>query len=483
MGRYGIGFNDRGRFTTFPGVFPQIVADQLDLRGEGPTGVMAILGPGAGLFPPKVATSLPVSVNAPSAYLTPSDLLTAATFAHRPFPQLDRAVGQLFLVPVTPATKATMTLRSSTPTDLATLSSKGWGTKFNAITVKHEAGPLLTITLPTDTSSIVEKYTYTTIQDLVDQLNGRSAIVSAAFIVEGAIANFTSTAMTGGTEPAATNQDWADALTALNGFRVNVIHVASSSSAIWAMLSDYCIARRCRGFIGGALQNWNGISARQTAIAALKAEAAALNAPRMMHVGLGGDGQPSYLSAARHAALAAALEPSVPMTFKQLGFSAIEARLDYDTELGGVDGLLLAGVAPPCPDPDSLGTFVVSRGLSTWSGDDNLYRREHSVLAAIDGLVDLLTAALSPLKGGEGTVGAATRAVGLVDETCNRATKATSTIRINGYRRESIVATIEDTVLRVTVAVTPIPPLNFLVPRLNLERTQIEVAVDVDLAA
>src|SRR5437762_1479683 len=259
--RFGIGFNHQGFFTTFPTVFTDINADDLDLRNQGPTGIMAILAEGAGFFPPKVATSLPLDVGAPQRFISPSDLLTAAALAARPFPELDRQAGQIFVVPVTPATRATFTLVSSTPTDLATLTVKVWGLKGNVATVKSETGKL-TLALPLDVGTVQEVYVYSTVAELVVAINGRSAIATAAFLTAGAPTTFTATAFTGGTEPAATAADYADAFLALNGFRVNVIHAASFDPTIWAMLSDYAIQHRLRGIIGSKQQDWNGISAR-----------------------------------------------------------------------------------------------------------------------------------------------------------------------------------------------------------------------------
>lgn len=481
MGRFGVGFNYKGGFTAFPGVFPTINADNLDARPVSPLGIAAVLAEGAGFFEPGKVASLPIQFGAPRRYLSASTLLTCAELATKPFSQLDRGVGQVLVVPVNQSTPSTKTLQSSAPTTLATITSKGWGLKFNEILLKHETGKL-TVKLPTGGATpIVETFTYSTVQGLVNDINERSAIVKATFTANGTVVNFSETAMTGGTEPAATSDDWAAALTELAGGNVTAVHVATSDTSVWAMLADFCIQKRCRGFVGGALQSWNGVSARATAIAALKSQAAALNAVRMMHVGLGANGLPGYQFAARYAALAAALEPSVPMTFKHLDVESLEARLDIATEVGGVDGLLLAGVAPPVPDPDALSTFIVSRGLSTWIGDDNLYRREHSVLAASDAVQNLLEAKLRQFLGGEGTKATAQRAVGAIHQTLEDCTKPTSVVRINGYRPESITATITDTVMQCSAAFTPIPPVNFIPLALNLERTDITVQFEAPL--
>lgn len=482
MGKYGIGFNYRGGFTTFPGVFTSIDASALDARPVSPLGVVAILAEGAGFYEPGKAQSLPLGLGSPELFISPSPLLTCALLAAKPFSQLDRGAGQVIVVPVNASTPATKVLTSSAPANLATVTTKGWGLRFNAVLLKHETGKL-TIKLPSSRGDIIEVFAYSTVAQLVADLNERSAILKATFTAEGTVANFAETAMTGGTEPAAITADWAAALRALDGIRVNTVHVASSSSTVWAMLADYAIQKRLRGFVGSELKNWNGVSNRAASIATLKSEAAALNAIRMMHCGLGANGLPGYLFAARYAALAATLEPSVPMAYKFLDIEAIEARLDIATEVGGVDGLLMAGVSPPVPHPKAPETYIVGRGLSTWIGDDNMYRREHSILAGVDAFTDLAEAAVDPLLGGEATRASGERAVAALAQVSEACTKPTSVVRINGYRPESIVANIQDTVMNLAEAIDPVKPINFIPLNLKLERTDISVKFEAPLTA
>ena len=590
MARFGIGFNKAGKFTTFPTVFSSVNADNLDMRNQGPTGTMAILGVGAGFFPPQVASALPFQLGSPQRFITASDLLTAAEFAIKPFPEIDRAVGQIFVVPVNISTQSQTILKESA-VDKLTLDSKGWGLKFNTITVKHTAGDYIAkfnallgdldtdtvltdtdyaatnpavnladyyldfnltlakinadaslpgsaadyvalftatdnddaflnfpellrqldvdlaaggntyavshgdavpnkieIKLPTATSTVVENYSFITVTRAAADINERSALVDATLNAEATAAiddHTTATAMTGGTEPAATNQNWADALEALNGIRINTIHVVSSDATVWAALSAYCTLHRCRGFVGSGLHLWNGVANRQASIGTLKAEAGGLNAPRMVHVGLGMDGKAAYLStAARYAALSAAVEPSVPITYKHLDAVSLEAALDISTEVGGVDGLLLSGVSVPVPDPQNQNTFLVSRGLSTWTGDDNLYRREQSVLAAVDAIQDNVEAAMGQFLGKEGTARTVERALRVMFSVLTKATDLNAAVRINSFRPESLQASFtSDTVLRVSAAITPIPPINFVDVILNLERTEITIEFDVNLAA
>lgn len=481
MPSYGVGFNHLGQFTTYPQVFSRVNADDLDMRNQGPTGVLALLATGAGFFEPKKATALPLATP-PNRFLSAGDLLVTAEYGVRRFPELDRGPATIYVVPVNPSTKSTKTESSSTPTALFTVTSRGWGLKFNEITTKMETGKF-TVALPTVSGTITEVYPFSTVAALVADINARSGLVTATFTAEGTPANHAAAAMTGATEPAAVTQDWTDALQALNGIRVNVVHVASSSSTVWALLSDYVIQRRARGIIGSAVKDWNGTVARGTAMGTLKTEAAGLNARRMMHVGIGADGLAGYLTAARHAALAATLEPSVPMTQRYLDFKSLEARLDIHTEVGAVDGLLINGVAPPVEDPAAPGTFIVSRGLSTFIGNSNLYDREHSVLAAVDAVQTTLEDRMRQFLGREGTAGALQRALSLMDQTLNEMTKPTSAIRINGYDRASLRAEFtSDTVMRLFGNITPIPPINFIDINLRLERTELAIDFDVPLA-
>jgi hypothetical protein len=606
MGRFGIGFNNQGFFTTYPAVFSNVYAEDLDLLNQGPTGVLAILGEGYGMIPPKVATALPSG--APSRWLASSDLLVATSFAVRPFTQFQGAVPQqVYVVPVTPATPAALTLQGSggvpapvdidlmddgsalgtpiqmlslhTPlgmnppaisasvtsnvitvvpdpstglpnetydvvglggnpslivdainatsqcvtailrnvflnivlADLPTtpftppsgpsipaivLTTVGWGPQFNAMTaqvITPAGGPVLTLTLPgaTAASNIVEVYqNWPDLQTLVDTINDRSGLVTAVFATPppplgATLVALPATPFAGGSAPPATPQDWADAFTALAPIRANLVTVTSGDPTIWAMLQTYCSARRSRGFIGeSVVQNWNGFTARAASMATLKASAALMNDPRIMHVGLGAEGSPGALAAARYAALAAIIQPSVPMTQKQLGFTALEARLDPWVEVGGVDGLLMFGVSPPVPDPDSPSTFLVSRGLSTWTGDANLYRCEQSVLAAVDGLQDTIEADLREFVGGEGTAITLRRIYARVLFILNQALDPTAAIRIASFDPNSIVVTFSsDTVVRVTCKVSPIAPINWVVVNLILTRTDITITSELDLAA
>ncbi len=492
MSRFGVGVNIGGRFTAFPNVSSRVNADLLALQNQGPQGVMAILGQGAGLFPPKVASILPMDVGSPERFITASDLLVAAQFADQGFTELQRGPGTIIVVPVNPSTQASSAVSSVTPVLLYTLKAKVYGLAGNAIIRKTETGKL-TLTLPSTavpgTNAAVEVYTFTSggagaILALVAEINARSSIATAVFAAEGVPVNAASTAFAGATEPAAVTQDWADALVALNGIRVNALHVTDPTSTIWALAQTYALQKRLRYFVGSGLHNWSGLSNRQASIATLIAEAASLNDPRGMHVGLGMNGQPGNLAAAKYAALAASLDPSVPMTFKHLtGITSLETVLDIDTEVGPVGGLLFNGVAPPVADPQAPGTFLVARGLSMWSGDDNLYRREHSVLAAIDGVQDNLEARLRDLLGREGTPQSVARANNIVREVLEQATKPNETVRINGYDPTSIVSTFtSDTILRVQADVEPIPPINFVDAAIRLLRTNITVNFQVNLA-
>ena len=493
MPRFGIGLNIGGRFTAFPTVASRVDPSDLVLQSQGPQGVMAILAEGAGFFPPQKATILPFDVGAPARFIEPSDLLTSCELADVVFPDVARGPGVIYVVPVNPSTAPTAPLRSATPVVLLTLTHQVYGLGGNTTTVKSESGPTkVTFVMPTSGGrSVTESYVYTSIIDLVNQINGRSALFRATFSAEGTMTTFAATAITAlpaataGTEPAAIAADWATALNALNGIRVNAVHMATADTTLWASLAAYANLKRLRGFVGGDINSWGSLAARTASEAALRAQAAGLNDPRMMHATLGMNGHPGYLAAAKYAALAASLDPSTPMTFKHLaGVESLEAILDADTEVGSETGLLINGLAPPVPDPLSPGTFVVSRGLSTWTGDDNLYRREQSVLAAVDGVQDNVEAVLRAFLGQEGSLPTVGRARGAIKGVLDLCLQPSSRVRINAYDPKSIVASFSsDTVLRVGMRITPIPPINFADATISLARTQIDVSFDVSLVS
>jgi|SRR5215471_4163151 len=497
MGRFGIGFNAQGQWTMYPGVVVTVDPSQLDIANQGPTGVVALIGSATGFFPPQEYSLFPQGAATPNQYLAPgSDLLVTVSFAQRPFAQLGFGPSQIYIVPCNPALAATLSLAGTPTTPTLDLTTLGWGAIFNQLTATTKAGTgtnqqVLILSLPTNNglSSITETYNYLStdpLSALVDQINNRSAIVKAVLTGTDAPVTLTAasdTPFTGGSDGTTTTNDWITAIGALSTLRVNAIHVASGDTAVWDALSAYCDTHRARGFIGSATtRNWNGIANRQAAMDALVQEAASVNDPRIMHCGLGMDGYPGKYASARYASLAGCLEPSVPMTFKFLDVDSLETRLSKD-ECGGETGLLLNGVSPPMPDAANAFTYRVSRGLSTWTGDSNLYRCEQSVLAACDALSQQLDDALQAYIGGEGNQGTLGRIAAAVKRILDLAILPTSAVRILSYDPNITVAFTSDTVVRVTARITPIAPINWIVCNLILLRTDIEISTSVNLAA
>jgi hypothetical protein len=499
MGKYGIGFNSQGQWTAYPGVVVTVDPTALDLANQGPTGVVALLATGTGFFPPKQYTLFPSATATPDQYIgAGSDLLVTVKFATQSFSQLGHGAGEVYVVPVNEALPGTFTVKDDQVADVLTLTTLGWGAQFNdtTITIAGSAPAVLTLSLPTTgVNDISESYNIATgasadgrsvAQQLVDDINSRSAIVSAVKVADGSgvFPPVTASPFIGAADglPAVVN-DWMDAIAALSTLQVDAIHVATADPNVWDGLASYCDTHRCRGFIGSDLiRNWNGISNRVASITSLIQEAATVNSPRIMHCGLGMNGYPGKFASARYAALAASLEPSVPMTFKFLDVNAIETRLSKD-EAGGVTGLLVNGVSPPMPDASNAFTYRVSRGLSSWTGDDNLYRREQSVLAAVDAIANQMDEAMQAYIGGEGNQGTLGRIGQAVQKVLDDATKPTAAIRINSYDPNIIVAFTSDTVVRVTASITPIPPINWINVNLVLQRTDITVTTEVNLAA
>lgn len=104
------------------------------------SGVVAIVATGAGVLQPKV----PYSFNSPRSFrelLKSGDLYDAARFVTKPSRDANiRGASRVVAVRVNPATQGTLTLRSSAPANLITLTSEAYGAIAAGIAVTVEAG-------------------------------------------------------------------------------------------------------------------------------------------------------------------------------------------------------------------------------------------------------------------------------------------------------------------------------------------------------
>lgn len=231
------------------------------------------------------------------------------------------------------------------------------------------------------------------LQAIIDTVNLKSAYVVLARVTDAtaAPANFAWTFLSGGANGTITNNDWQEAFDLLKTTQVNFIVPLSNSSSIHTM-GDAHVAwmsgpngkSERRQFVGGALQSWANESARTTAIAAIKTAIKALNSDRSYHACLGSyhydpNGvlklYPAYITASMYAGIAAGGSPVKPLTRKYLRCYGLEVEL----RVAEIDEILEAGGMAPIPDNVQGAGYVVSRQVSTWSQDNDLYRIEFSV--------------------------------------------------------------------------------------------------------
>lgn len=256
------------------------------------------------------------------------------------------------------------------------------------------------------------------LQAVVDWLNGPSqGLVSAARVTAGgaapAVAPFTF--LSGASDGATTNQDWADCFGVLQTIDAQWISAASPSAAIMAMVDAHVqymstVGRKERRAIVGMDTN----TPDQNAMA----QAKALNSDRtsLVHIGhyaYDASGSltlyPAYITAAMIAGAFAGVSPGTPLTNKSLNVSGLERNLRNPTD---TDVLLTNGVL--CLENTSKGYKVV-QSISTWLNNANYNRREQSCGAALDYCIRSVREVLDVLRGGKNGPLALSRAISITE--------------------------------------------------------------------
>lgn len=269
--------------------------------------------------------------------------------------------------------------------------------KYTAVAVTKKPKTDLSMQLDAVTTQDIKTAAYTAksdLQSIVDGINKLSGYVSATRVTDaGAIpANASWTYLTGGSDGTTTNTDWQTAFDLLKTMKIDLILPLTDSDSIHSMADAHCTymsgpngksERRC--FVGGALQSWTSEMGRLTAVSNMITDSKNLNSDRTMLVGLGSkhydsNGNvvlyPAYITACMYCGLAGGSSPVEPLTRKFLRCLGLEVELrvsEIETLLEG------NGVAVPIPDPVRGAGYVISRQLTCWNQDDDLYRIEFSV--------------------------------------------------------------------------------------------------------
>lgn len=325
-------------------------------------------------------------------------------------------------------------------------------------------------------------------QAMVDVINKLSGYVSASRNTDATMVpqNANWQYLTGGSDGTTTNSTWQEALDLLKTLQIDIVVGLTDDASIHSMIDAHCVymsgpsgksERRC--FVGGALQSWNSESARLTAIDALKTAAANLNSDRTMHAGLGskhyndnGDLQlyPAYITACMYAGIAGGSSPVEPLTRKYLRCYGLEVNL----RTSEIEQLLEAAIAVPIPDAVQGAGYVVSRQLTTWSQDDELYRIEFSVGRGADYIAREIRHRHELLVGKPGTESLDVTIVNFTNAVLEAAKREGY---IRNYDPKATQLRVDGTIRYVDYYAEPILPVNWIFSTYHLEPTKFSIGL------
>lgn len=326
------------------------------------------------------------------------------------------------------------------------------------------------------TAQAINASPYTCLSDLqaiIDGVNKGSGYVLATRVTDATAppANVTWTYLSGGGNGTATNNDWQEAFDLLKTMDIDLMLPLTADASIHAMAdshADYMSGpngkSERRVFVGGALQSWTSEANRQTALAALKTAAKALNSDRTMHVGLGSkhydpNGKaklyPGYITAAMYAGIAAGGSPVLPLTRKYLRCLGLEVEL----RVSEIEEMIESGIAAPIPDTVQGAGYVISRQVTTWNQSDDLYRVEFSVGRGADYVASEVRKRHELLIGSPGTEQIDVTIINLTNSVLQDAKLAGY---IRDYDPKQTQLRVDGTIRYVDYSAEPILPINWI---------------------
>jgi hypothetical protein len=362
---------------------------------------------------------------------------------------------------------------------------------FTAVALTKSAKTDLCLQLDAFTAQSVKTTAATITSDLqaiVDRLNERSSYVAATRIAgAGAVpANSAWAYLAGGADGATTNDDWVSAFNELKTVDIDIIVPLVSSASIHALGDAHCNfmsgpagKSERRQVVGGALQSWTSEANRITAIGVIKAEAAALNSDRTVHVGLGSKHYdangvsklyPAYITAVMFAGIAGGASVVTPLTRKYLNCLGLEVEL-RNTE---IDDLLEAHLAVPIKDLVQGAGFVISRQLTTWAQDADLYRVEFSVGRGADYIAREVRNRHELIIGKPGTPGIDQSIISITNAVLEAAMRDELIV---SYDPKATVLRADGVVRYIDYSAQPVLPLNWIMSTYHLLPTKFTVSL------
>lgn len=326
------------------------------------------------------------------------------------------------------------------------------------------------------------------LQAIVDTINKLSGYVIATRVTDATAvpANADWTYLAGGSDGTTTNTTWQEALDLLKTMQIDLIVPVTDDASIHSMVDAHCVymsgpsgksERRC--FVGGGIQSWNSEAARLTAIDALKTAVSNLNSDRTMYVGLGSKHYddngvlrtyPAYITACMYAGLAGGSSPVEPLTRKYLRTYGLEVNL----RVSEIEQLLEAGVAVPIPDAVQGSGYVISRQLTTWNQDDDLYRIEFSVGRGADYIAREIRNRHELLIGKPGTESLDITIVNITNAVLEAAKREGY---IRNFDPKATQLRVDGTIRYVDYYAEPVLPVNWIFSTYHLQPTKFSIGL------
>jgi len=330
------------------------------------------------------------------------------------------------------------------------------------------------------------------LQAMVDGINSKSGYILASKVsaTVGTVPTNTTVAtyLTGGLDHIAdvSSTDWDDALTALKALKIDLIVPLTSDPNLISKVQSHCAymsgpsgKSERRAFVGGPLQPWVSTANRTAAILALTNSVKYINSDRIVHVGLGSkhydaNGKltlyPAYITACMYTGIAGGSSPVEPLTRKFLRSFGLEA----DLTVSEIETLMEAAVAVPIADPVRGAGYVVSRQLTTWNQNDDLYRIEFSVGRGADYVAREVRNRHEDIIGQPGTETMDITIVNLTNAVLEAA-KQQDYIRF--YDPKKTQLRVDGTVRYVDYYAEPTIPINWIFSTYHLQPTKFSIGL------
>ncbi len=275
--------------------------------------------------------------------------------------------------------------------------------------------------------------------------------------------------LSGGSEgPAPQLSDWQDALSLLESYNIDIVVPLTSEGSIHALFdqTNHSLAQQGviyrTGFYGGATGETPAITLGRAQ--ALNSDRAVLAAPGFYQNDYTGTYTlfPPYMLAALYAGIAAGLNVSVPLTYKQPNILALEQLYNQSTQIQLIQG----GVAPTVAV--RTGGFRIEQGVTTSLSNTSVYNVEYSVLRAVDYVREQLSLTFDGLVG-QASQGSVTVAQ-MVAEATAVLNAAVANGIIAGFQTVTNVAVSSQspTAYVVPVNIQVVDPINNILVTINL---------------